>query len=153
MPRLNEFVEDFAAAVAALATTRDATQLFLRHQGSEAFESSPAAGRDGFEVFLETFATDEAFGRSSSSRRDVLLVLRLGHAPFATDDQRHGLIARDVERIMDVIEGKQDWSAGSGGPVEYVALEPGWSTDRADPSWWITRLTFRCRVVGIIASS
>lgn len=153
MPTLPEFLEDVATTVAATATSRDAALSFLRHQGSVEFKDSPVSGRDGFAVGVRSFSTSLAFGTTGHAQREVMLALELGHAPFNTDDTRRTTLARDVERLMDLLEAKANWSAGSGGSVGLVNLEPGWTTDDGDPSWWRTLLVFRCLVIGPIATS
>lgn len=144
MPRVAEFLEEVGQVLERIPTARAAGETFLAHKGSTTFRDSPAGGRDGFAVGLDSQPTTlEGFGREKQKMLEVFVLLELGHFPTGPNDERERSIAEDVERISDVLEAKADWSQGSGGAVDLVRCETRGRTERANPNWWITPLIFR----------
>jgi hypothetical protein len=148
MPRISEFLEDVSLALERIPTASRPDRTFKRHTGHTSFRASSASTDDGFAVSLNGAPTDAGFGAYQQKRSVVSFTVEIGHAPNARDDLRERNLAADVERVTDVLEGKTDWSKGSGGAVDLVTLEDAGTPERADPLWWVTPLTFTAYVWG-----
>lgn len=147
MPRVAEFMEEVAQVVERIPSASNAGP-FLRHRGHQAFRDSPASGRNGFEVKLDSYETAAGFGIAEQKQTEIFLIVTLGHAAIAPDDERLRHLSEDLERVVDVLEAKRDWRAGSGGSVDLVQCDTRGRPDYTNPSWWVTPLTFRALVWG-----
>lgn len=148
MATLNAILAEFRAAIAAVATTRDPTVLFMEHSTDEAFESAPLAGADGFSV---EYGDDEllaAFGLQGSRMKQARVLVKLGCAPYDVQAIREENLARDVERLADILESRAWNTAG----VDAVFFEAPALVNKQNSQWWIAQLTFRVVYTGQVAA-
>lgn len=137
-------LEACRAKVKTVPTSRNALEMFLEHTTGVPFETSPISKRDGFEVVGRDFDILSGFGRAGESEKEFYMVVRLGHAPFSSDDTRESLVARDVHRLAEILEGHL-WPVG---------LQAIWydrfTIDRTRANWWLTEVWFRVVYTGAI---
>lgn len=137
------------AAVEAVPTSRDATVNFLRHVTNEPFDSCPAAGGDGFEIIAKNEKLIQGFGENKTKEGEFEMVVRLGHSPYDTDENREDLVREDVARLGDLLEaGAQAWPSGLSAIWFTSAL-----TDKRQANWWMTEITFRVVYTGDVRTS
>lgn len=141
-----DIMTEARSVIAAMSSSRLAGSLFKPHTNGWPFSQKPASASDAFHVVAAGQRTTEAFGSVGTKEDELMLQVLLGHAPLAKETDRENYVARDVERIRDVLE-MRTWTAS----VEACFFEDV-STDRSDPNWWITTLTFRVRYSGSIAT-
>lgn len=139
MASIDQVLAEFRAAVAAVATSRDATKNFLEHKTNDPFEDSSIAGADGFALSVLDLGSTSSFGLDRTAEMEARIVLMLGHAPYKIDSRREELLARDVERLTDVFEHRAWTTPG----IVACFYEPPYQSDKARANWWLTGLTFR----------
>lgn len=135
------------AKLAATATSRSSSEHFLEHKTAQPFEKSPISKRDGFECVSQDEILIQGFGIDGDKEGQFTLLVKLGHAPFGTDDERENYRAQDVARIADLFE-RHVWPVGTSA-VWYERSEAVKET----ANWWITRLYFRIVYTGAIETS
>jgi len=148
MPRIAEFLEEVAQVIERVPSKALPEKTFVRHVGHTAFRDSPASTHNGFAVSEESSETTSGFGRADQKQTELIFVVELGHAPIEADDARARSVSEDSERIRDILEAKSDWRQGSGGAVDLVRFDPRGRTEKTNPLWWVTPLTFRALVWG-----
>lgn len=147
MTTLTEVLQSARAKLAATPTSRDAAVMFLEHTSNLPFEDSPAAGADGFEVVAENMEQTAGMGVYGSREWSGSLVVKLGHSPFTTDDEREEFLSDDLERITDLLEA-HTW------PTDVMlVLFQSVTTEKGNANWWVSRLVFRLVYVGALRTS
>jgi hypothetical protein len=140
-------IEEARLILGAVAPARDAAALFLPHKTNQPFEKSPISKRDGFEVTMKEPTLTDGFGIYGQKEGEFMMVVKLGHAPFGTDEERMNFVADDIEKVSDIFEANP-WDTGTQA-VWFDSAE----TNRQDPNWWITEMHFRISYTGPLALS
>lgn len=124
--------------LATITVSRDATEFFLPHQTNQPFEHSPISKRDGFEIIAQEEILTHGFGTAGDKEGQFILLVKVGHAPFGSDDERENYRARDVARVGDLFEAYGSWPAGLMG-IWFERVE----VNKDLPNWWISKMNFR----------
>ncbi len=94
-------------------------------------------------------AITSAFGVTGVKEETRRMVVKLGHAPFTTDKTREENMSRDIDRIVDVLEGFA-WPTG----VEAVFYEDESAvTNKDNAMWWTTEMSFKVLFLSAIETS
>lgn len=135
--RLDLILTDARTKLASIPTTRDAAVNFKEHVTNVPFITAPIAGADGFEVTHENARATGGFGVYQEEEEEFRLIVKLGHAPFATDKDRENYVARDRKRVADLLE-HHTWPEGT-----HVVLYENSVTDKSQANWWVTSIFFK----------
>lgn len=134
------------AKLATVATSRDNTEFFLEHKTSNPFEKSPISKRDGFEIVAQDVVLLSGFGLTGQKEGQFSMVVKVGHAPFGTDDTRENYRMQDITRVADIFESFA-WPAG---------IQACWyereEVNKDQANWWVTKMFFRLVYMGDIES-
>lgn len=133
--------------IAALSLARTATEKWIPYDASLPFRQAPASKREHFQVTAVRSQINHAYGHNNIKEQEFQIVIELGHAPFGKDNARGDWIAGDANKIVDTLEA-QDWFLPGMMGVFYVPQSA--NTDKTNPNWWITELTFRCIIFSAI---
>lgn len=135
------------AYLATLAPSRNAALFFQEHTTNLPFEKSPVSMTDGFEIVDEEHKLTQRFGITGSKRGTFMMRIKLGHADVAPDKTRQEYVARDVARLADLIEAYTYPTIAAPDAIDAVFFESA-VTNKNQPNWWITTLTFMVNYVG-----
>lgn len=134
------------AKLAAVVVSRSVSDLFLEHKTSQPFEKSPISKRDGFEIVAQDIVLLSGFGVTGQKEGQFTMTVKLGHAPFGTDDERENYRMLDITRISDIFEAYA-WPDG---------IQACWyereEVNKDQANWWVTKLFFRFVYTGDIES-
>lgn len=145
---LAEMLAEFRRAVGTLSTTRDPALYFRAHDTAQPWRESVESGYEGFHVMLDSAELGDGFGVDGQRNFVARVVVELGHPPFDSEADREGYMARDVERLVDLLEARV-WP----GDIDAVFFEGPFTFDRGNPQWWISTTTFRVSLWGTPARS
>lgn len=139
---LTAVLQSARAKLATIAPSRDVAALFLEHTSNMPFEDSPVAGADGFEVVSEAMTQTSGAGLYGVREWSGRLVIKLGHSPYDTDDNREENRSDDLERVVDILEAHA-WPDGT-----QLVLFESEAVEKGNASWWVTRLVFKLVYIG-----
>jgi hypothetical protein len=139
---------EFRSALAGIALSRDASLYFV-----ESLEAAPHfkkdTGQEQFFVLSGEQVPGPIFG-IPGDREDVLRVLvDLGFGDFGTEANRDTYLAKDVERVRNILE-HRTWAASG---IQSVFCESAAEPNRAEKSMWTVRLVFRVTYTGAVIAS
>lgn len=137
------------AKLASITTTRDPTTTFKEHLTNTPFEDSPIAGADAFEIVSRNEGQAQGFGISGAREWELDMVVKLGHAPYETDDVREEWRVEDMERVVDLFE-SHTWPTGT---MLVLHRADSDAVSKANPNWWISKLVFQVVLLGAVRTS